>query len=171
MAVVVTEKELEEACASLLPDEKVLAVGLFQPYGAMMTQGAGMGTGMQAAQDLHVGGAAGVLMSAAAGFAARRGLATVEHQPPWTAMAVTEQHVYAFDASDHKGGTTATHKFSGPPYATWERNAIAVHVSRHVTSFTLSIDDAASGQSYEYTGNKIYKVGGKLVAHLLTEDV
>jgi hypothetical protein len=168
VAVVITEKQLEELCAGLLPGEEVLAVGLFEPYGSGVAIAGGASTGVSTAHALHVPGAAGALMSAAAGYAAERGLAAAEHQPPWTVLGVTAAHVYAFDASD-RAGVTATKSFSGPPYASWDRGAIAVHVSRALTSFHLSVDDPSSGTTWEFKGNSIYKVGGKLVAHLLTE--
>jgi hypothetical protein len=161
MAIALTEKQLEERCGELLPGEEVLAAGAFEPYGALMATGAGAGIGVG-----H--GVAGAVLSAAAGYAANRGMAVAEHQPPWTVLAVTADHVYAFDATDAEG-VTATRHFDGPPYATWDRPAIAVHVSRHVAHFTLAIDDATTGTTWEYTGNQVYKVGGKLVAHLLTD--
>ncbi len=40
--------------------------------------------------------------------------------------------------------------------------------ARGVTSFELAIDDPAAGTCWEFKGNAVYKVGGKLVAHLLT---
>jgi hypothetical protein len=160
MAIALTEKQLEERCGELLPGEQVLAAGAFEPYGALTATGLGAGVGVG-----H--GLAGVALSAAAGYAADRGMAVAEHQPPWTVLAVTADHVHAFDATDAEG-VTATRHFDGPPYATWERSAIAVHVSRHVAHFTLAIDDTTTGTTWEYTGNKMYKVGGKLVAQLLT---
>jgi hypothetical protein len=163
-----TEKDLEQHCNELLPDEPVLAAGLFQPYGSGVALAAGVGGAASLAHDLHVPGVAGVLVSAATGFAAQRGLATAENQPPWTVLAVTAAHIHAFDASE-AGGLTATKHFHGPPYATWDRSAIAVHVSRYVASFELAIDDPSTGTSFEFKGNALYKVGGKLVAHLLTE--
>jgi len=163
----ITEKELDARCAGLLPGEQVLATGLFEPYGSGVAIGTGVGTAETVAHGLHLPGVAGVLVSAATGFAAERGLAAAEHQPPWTVLAVTPTHVYAFDASQ-AGGVVATGHFSGPPYATWDRGAIGVHVSRYVTSFELAIDDPATGTCWEYKGNAVYKVGGKLVAHLLT---
>jgi hypothetical protein len=168
MSVVITEKQLEETCQRLLPDEQVLATGLFQPYGSGVAMGEGIGAGSGIAHAAHVPGVAGALMSAAAGFAAQRGLASAEHQPPWTVLAVTPTKIYAFDASA-AGGLSAKHDFSGPPYATWDRDAVAVHTTRYVTSFTLAIDDPQTATSYEYKGNAVYKMGGKLVAHLLTE--
>jgi hypothetical protein len=168
MAVTLTEKELEERCRELLQGEEILATGAFQPYGSGFATGMAAGSGAQAAHTMHAPGLAGVALSAAAGYAAHRGMAKAEHQPPWTVLAVTPTHVYAFDATDAEG-LTATRHFSGPPYASWDRSQIVVHVSRHVTQFTLSIDDPATSTSWEYTGNQIYKVGGKLVAKLLTD--
>jgi hypothetical protein len=161
MAIALTEKQLEQRCGELLPDEQVLATGAFEPYGALMATGAGAGLGVG-----H--GLGGLSLSAATGYAANRGMAVAEHQPPWTVLAVTADHVYAFDATAGDG-ITATRHFDGPPYAAWDRTALAVHVSRHVTHFTLAIDDTATGTTWEYTGNQVYKVGGKLVAQLLTD--
>lgn len=160
MALVITEAELETICRGLLPGEDVLAVGFFQPWGAEMATGMGAGAGF---------GVGGALVSAATGYAAHRGLTVAEHQPAWTAMAVTPTTVYAFDASDAAGVTASKH-FTGPPYATWDRSRIAVHVSRHLTQFTMSVDDLDAGVTWEYTGNQIYKSGGKLVAHLLVDQ-
>ncbi len=168
MAVVVTEQQLEDRCRELLPGEEVLAAGAFQPYGAGMATGAAAGAGVNAAHDLHLPGVAGLALSAAAGYAAHRGMAVADRQPPWTVMAVTADRVYAFDGSDVEG-MTVKRQFDGPPYATWSRAEIVVHVSKHLTQFTMSIDDPTTGTSWEYTGNKLYKVGGKLVAQLLTD--
>ena len=63
---------------------------------------------------------------------------------------------------------TATAKL-GEPYAVWDRSTIAVHTTTYVGSFTLVIDDPSTGKSWEYKGNRLYQVGGKVVAHLLTE--
>jgi hypothetical protein len=52
---------------------------------------------------------------------------------------------------------------------TWDRSAIGVHVSRFFTHVHLTIDDHATGTSWEYKGNPLYKVGGKLVAALLAD--
>ncbi|MEZ5143003.1 MAG: hypothetical protein R2726_10865 [Acidimicrobiales bacterium] len=164
MAFVITEQELEQICQGLLPGEQVLAVGLFEPYGALTATGLGAGAGLS-----MVPGVAGAVAAAATGFASNRGMAVAEHQPPWTAMAVTPTHVYAFDASD-AAGLTATRHFTGPPYATWDRSKIAVHVSRHLTHFTMSVDDLDARTTWEYTGNQVYKSGGKLVAQLLTDS-
>ncbi len=160
MALVITEPELEEILRKLLPGEDVLAVGFFQPWGSQTATGLGAGAGF---------GIGGAIVSAATGYAAHRGMAVADHQPPWTAMAVTPTHVYAFDCSDSVG-VTATRDFTGPPYATWERDQIAVHVSRHLTSFTMAVDDLEHHVTWEYTGNQVYKSGGKLVAHLLTDQ-
>ena len=160
MALVITESELEEILRGLLPGEEVLAVGLFQPWGSEMASGLGAGAGF---------GVGGALVSAATGYAAHRGMAVADHQPPWTAMAVTPTHVYAFDCSD-AAGLTATKHFTGPPYASWERDKIAVHVSRHVTQFTFAIDDVEQHVTWEYTGNLVYKSGGKLIARLFADQ-
>ena len=168
MTIVITEKDLEAQCQTLLPDEEVLSAGLFQPYGSLTTEGAASGDGVGAARALHLPGAVGLVASAAVGLAAERGLAAAEHQPPWTALAVTAARVHAFDASA-AGGLSVTKHFEGPPYASWNRSDISVHVSRHLTHFTMAIDDLASGTAWEYTGNQVYKSGGKLVAHLLTD--
>lgn len=166
MSVVMTEKQMQEICSALLPDEEVLVTGLFQPYGSGVAMGTAMGGTMSMADDLHIPGVAGGLISAAAGLASQRGLAKAEHQPQWTVIAVTDEHVYAFDATG-KTGMSVSHNFTGPPYATWDRDKITVHMSRYVMSFTLTIDDHVSGTSWDYKGNEIYKMGGKLVAHLL----
>ena len=158
-----TLDHLERTCTRLLPGEQVQAMGLFMPYGVMAATGAGVGLGAMAAP-----GAAGMAMSAAAGLAGARGFAAATGQPPYTVLAVTPTHVYAYDASTD-GGMWATADFSGPPYATWDRGAIGVHVSRFFTHFHLTIDDHATGTSWEYKGNPVYKVGGKLVAALLAD--
>jgi hypothetical protein len=167
MTIAVTEKKLEAACQDELGDEEVHAAGLFQPYGSGIVLAGGVSAGADVAGDLHLPGVAGGILSAAAGFAAERGLATAEHQPPWTAIAVTSSKIYAFDASA-AGGTAATTKITGP-YQVWERSKVAVHTTRYVLSFALVIEDTATKQSWQYKGNEIYKVGGKLVAHLLAE--
>jgi len=170
MAMVVTEKQLEAHCQELLSDEQVLACGLFQPYGSGVAAAAGLGLANEVTHDVHLGGVAGFAVDVAGGVAAQRGLASATDQPPWTALAVTAAHIYAFDASA-AGGLAASHTFSGPPYATWNRAAVAVHTRRYVASFTLTIDDHDTGTSFAFKGNSIYKVNGKLVAHLLADDV
>ena len=49
MTIVITEKDLEAQCQTLLPDEEVLSAGVFQPHGALTTQGAAGGDGGGAA--------------------------------------------------------------------------------------------------------------------------
>lgn len=167
MTIAVTEKKLDAACQAHIPDEEVLATGLFQPYGSGVIMGEGVSGGEGIAHAMHLPGVAGGILSAAAGFAAERGLATAEHQPPWTALAVTPTKIYAFDASAG-GGAAATDKLH-EPYQVWSRDQVAVHTTRYVTSFALVIEDLATRQSFQYKGNEVYKVGGKLVAHLLAD--
>lgn len=169
MAMVVTEKELEAHCQELLSDEKVVATGLFQPHGSGVAAAEGVGLGAAIANDVHLGGVGGFVAGVAGGVAAQRGLASATNQPPWTALAVTPTHIYAFDASA-AGGLAASKTFAGPPYAAWDRSKVAVHTTRYVTSFALTIDDLDTGTSFAYKGNSIYKVGGKLVAHLLADE-
>ena len=96
-----------------------------------------------------------------------RGMSASQGQPPYTVLAVTADHIYAFDASKD-GGWLATTEFTGPPYARWDRSAVSVHVSRFLSHFHLSIDDHATGTAWAYKGNPVYQVGGKLVAALLS---
>lgn len=167
MSVLVTEKKLEAACRERLGDEEVLAVGLFQPYGSGVVLDGAVSEASGLAGDLHLPGIVGGIASIAAGFAAERGLANAEGQPPWTVLAVTPTAIHAFDASA-AGGTTATDDLKAE-YATWDRSTVAVHTTRYIASFTLTIDDLATKKSWQYKGNAIYKIGGKLVAHLLAE--
>lgn len=153
---------LTQTATRLLPGEEVLAVGLFMPYGVLAAEGAGTAMGGLAAP-----GIAGMAMAAAGGLASARGFASASGQPAYTVLVVTPTHVHAFDASTD-GGMWATADFSGPPYASWDRATIGVHVSRFFTHFHLTIDDHASGTSWEYKGNPVYKVGGTFVADLLT---
>lgn len=166
MTIAVTEKKLEKACASRLPDEEVLATGMFQPYGSGVMLGEGVGAGEAVAHAAHLNPVVDGVAGLVAGFASERGLATAEHQPPWTVLAVTADKIHAFDASAG-GGMAATDKL-GNEYATWNRDQVAVHVTKYVASFTLTIEDHEAQKTYQYKGNEIYKVGGKLVAHLLT---
>ena len=103
-----TVDHLERTCARLLPGEQVQAVGLFMPYGVLAATGTGTAVGGLAAP-----GAAGMALSAAAGLASARGFAAATGQPPYTVVAVTPTHVYAFDASTD-GGMWATADFPGP---------------------------------------------------------
>jgi hypothetical protein len=167
MSLVVTEKKLEAACRERLPDEEVLAVGLFQPYGSGVVLDGAVSDGASIADDLHLPGIVGGIASIAAGFAAERGLASAEGQPPWTVLAVTPTRIHAFDASA-AGGAAATDDLHDE-YQTWDRSSVVVHTTRYVTSFTLTIDDLSTKQSWQYKGNAIYKLGGKLVSHLLAE--
>ena len=162
-----TERKLEARAQSLIGDEEVLAAGLFQPYGTGAVMAAGL-TGGSAASDLaHLPGVVGGALSVAAAYAAQRGLAAAEHLPPWTALAVTASRIYAFDATE-AGGLAATDHF-GEPFHVWDRSAVAVHMSRYVLSFALTIEDLQAQTSSSFKGNELYKVGGKLVAHLLAD--
>jgi hypothetical protein len=162
-----TERKLEARAQSLLGDEEVLAAGLFQPYGSGVAM-AGGATGGSIASDLaHLPGVAGGALSVAATYAAQRGLAAAENLPPWSALAVTPSRIYAFDATE-AGGLAATDHF-GEPFQVWDRSAVAVHVSRYVLSFALTIEDVGTQTSWSFKGNELYKVGGKLVAHLLSD--
>jgi hypothetical protein len=80
---------------------------------------------------------------------------------------VTPSRIYAFDATE-AGGLAATDHF-GEPFQVWDRSAVAVHVSRYVLSFALTIEDVGTQTSWSFKGNELYKVGGKLVAHLLSD--
>jgi hypothetical protein len=167
MSIVVTEAKLTEGCQARIPDEQVLSTGLFQPYGSGVVGMEGVGAGESVAHAAHPPGVAGALFSAAAGIASQRGLAAAEGVPPSTALAVTATKIYAFDASAG-GGLTATADV-GDPYAVWDRATVAVHTTNYVGSFSLVIDDPGTGKSWEYKGNRLYQVGGKIVAHLLTD--
>lgn len=167
MSIAMTEKKLTAGCQARINDEQVLSTGLFQPYGSGVAEVEGFGAAQAVTHAAHMPGMAGVLISAAAGMASQRGLAAAEGVPPYTAIAVTPTKIYAFDASAG-GGMTATAKL-GEPYAVWDRATVAVHTTTYVGSFSLVIDDPNSGKSWEYKGNRLYQVGGKVIAHLLTE--
>ena len=158
MTVYLSQEEIAEQLAPLLPGETVLASGLFEAYGALTALGAGG----------PVGGVAGAVTNVATSLVAREAVADAQGEPQWTLIAVTADHIYAFDVS---GGTglMPTKQITGSPYATWDRSAVEVHVSKHVTHFTFKIVDPTDGRSWAYTGNRIYAVEGKLVAHLLTD--
>jgi hypothetical protein len=164
-----TERKLEARAQAVIGDERVLAAGLFQPYGSgVAAVGGGVG-GAAGGEIAHLPGLASGVLSAAAAFAAQRGLAAAEHLPPWTALALTASRIFAFDATE-AGGLAATDHF-GEPFQVWERSGVAVHVSRYILSFALTIEDPQTATSWSFKGNELYKVGGKLVAHLLAEPV
>ena len=162
-----TERKLETRAQSLISGEEVLAAGLFQPYGSGVAMAAGVTGGSVAGDLADLPGVAGGALGVAAAYAAQRGLAAAEHLPPWTVLAVTPSRIYAFDATE-AGGLAATDHF-GEPFQAWDRSDVAVHISRYVLSFALTIEDLRSHTSSSFKGNDLYKVGGKLVAHLLAE--
>jgi len=168
MSAIIRLASLEQACKDRLPDEEVLAVGMFEPYGSMLAASGGAGVGdslMHLASNNvlldGIGAVAGTL-------AAEKGVAMAEHQPKFSALAATATRIVAFDATGRTGATATTNL--GEIYHSWDRAAVAVHLSRYLTSFTLTIHDPADGTTFSYHGNKIYKVGGKLLAHLLVDD-
>jgi hypothetical protein len=51
----------------------------------------------------------------------------------------------------------------------WDRAAVAVHVFRYLLSFASTIEDLRTQTSWSFKGNELDRVGGELVAHLLSE--
>ncbi|MCC5950555.1 MAG: hypothetical protein JJU45_00515 [Acidimicrobiia bacterium] len=167
MSVAFTEKTLEAAAQKRLGDEKVLAAGIFSPYGSGMARGEGMGMAEGVTDMVTDNPVADFAATLIGGFAAKKAVAAYEKEPPYTALVVTPTHIHAFDATAGKGAVMTDNL--GEEYATWDRSTVEVHMKKWVMSFNLFIADHDGGLAYAYRGAKTWKVGGKLVAHLLVD--
>ena len=153
------EKLVEEARAFLGGDEDVLAAGIFKPRGT--TGGMAGATGAGFATDSLVGEVAGV----AAGLEAGRAMAHVDGVPRWTMLAVTPTMLHAIACGQHGVGWQPESVF-----ATFDRSAIRATVHGRVNVRTLTIEDPASGRTYEWEGNRIGPAHAKAVIEALEAE-
>lgn len=124
--------------------EKVEAAGVFQPRG---TEGAMTAVG-------------------AVGVAAGGALAKDEGVPRWTLIAVTPQHLYAFAAEPAIGGGVS----SLEPFATFERDKIAITVHGRLGVRTFEVEDTTSGRRFEWEAQRFSPMHGSVVVKLLEQE-
>jgi hypothetical protein len=129
---------------------------VFEPRGAM----GGM-LGVTAA-GLSTDDIVGEVAGAVGGLAAGEVMAREDDVPRHTLLAVTPEHLYAFTAEAEHGRWVARARF-----ASFDRSAIRVSVHGRVNARTLTIDDPASGRSYEWEGNRIGPDHAKAVIEAL----
>jgi len=153
------ENMIERAEAFIGDDQKVTAAGVFQPRG---TTGGMMGaTGAGFATD----NLAGELAGAAAGIEAGRAMAHVDDVPRWTMLAVTPTTLYALACGQHGVGWQPQSVF-----ARFDRSAIRATVHGRVNVRTLTIEDPASGRTYQWEGNRIGPAHAKAVIEALEAE-
>jgi hypothetical protein len=150
------EALIEEATRAIGDDEPVLAAGVFEPRGAM----GGM-LGVTAA-GLSTDNIVGEVAGAVGGLAAGEVMAHEDDVPRHTLLAVTSDRLYAFGAAAEHGRWVAQARF-----ATFDRSAIAVTVHGRVNVRTLTIEDPASGRTYQWEGNRIGPDHAKAVIEAL----
>jgi len=124
--------------------EKVEAAGVFQPRG---TAGAVTAVG-------------------AVGTVAGHELAKDEGVPRWTLIAVTAQHLYAFAAELALGGGVK----SLEPFATFERDKIAITVHGRLGVRTFEVEDTTSGRRFEWEAQRFSPMHGSVVVKLLQQE-
>ncbi len=153
------EKMIEEAKAFIGSDEDVVAAGIFQPRGT--TGGMAGATGAGLATAALVGEVAGL----PAGLGAGRTMAHVDGVPRWTMLAVTPTTLHALACGQHGVGWQPASVF-----ATFDRSAIRATVHGRVNARTLTIEDTASGRTYEWEGNRIGPAHAKAVIEALEAE-
>lgn len=162
-----TEKSLIDATQQAIGDQgRVLAAGVFQPRGSAgaLTGGAILGSAARLIPGIGNVAAEAIQMAAAeGGYAARHGLAAEEGVPVYTLIAVTAEHLFAFRAKrDQLLGFKA-----GEPFATWDRDQIAISVHARAKVRTFEIHDLQTDQKYEMEAPRFSKMHGSLVVKLL----
>lgn len=153
------EKLIDVAKAFLDGDQDVVAAGIFQPRGT--TGGMAGTTGAGFATDSLAGEVAG----AAAGIGAGRAMAHVDGVPRWTMLAVTPSTLHALACGQHGVGWQPESVF-----ATFDRSAIRATVHGRVNVRTLTIEDPATGRTYEWEGNRIGPAHAKAVIEALEAE-
>lgn len=150
------EKLIEEAQAFLGDGEQVIAAGMFQPRGTSGGRGGAMGAGL--ATDNLVG----ELVGAAASVETGRAASHVDDVPRWTMLAVTPATLHAIACGQHGVGWQPQETF-----ASFDRSTTRVTVHGRVNVCTLTVEDPASGRSYEWEGNRIGPAHAKAVIEAL----
>jgi hypothetical protein len=153
------EKLTEEAQAFLGEGEQVLAAGIFEPRGTSGGMGGAMGAGL--ATD-HI---VGELVGAAASVEAGRAMSHVDGVPRWTMLAVTPTTLHAIECGQHGVGWQPRRTF-----ATFDRSKVRVTVHGRVNVRTLTVEDPASGSSYQWEGNRIGPAHAKAVIEALEAE-
>jgi hypothetical protein len=150
------ERLIEEAANAIGGDARVLAAGVFEPRGAM----GGM-LGVTAA-GLSTDNIVGEVAGAIGGLAAGDVMAHEDDVPRHTLLAVTDDRLYAFAADAEHGRWVARARF-----ATFDRSSIEVTVHGRVNVRTLTVQDPASGRTYQWEGNRIGPDHAKAVIEAL----
>lgn len=153
------ERLIEEATRAVGGDVQVLAAGVFEPRGAM----GGM-LGVTAA-GLSTDNIVGEVAGAIGGLAAGDVMAHEDDVPRHTLLAVTPDRLYAFSADAEHGRWVAQARF-----ATFDRSSIRVTVHGRVNVRTLTVEDPASGRSYQWEGNRIGPDHAKAVIEALEAE-
>jgi hypothetical protein len=137
----------------------VIAAGMFQPRGTSGGRSGTFGAGL--ASDNIVG----ELVGAAASVEAGRAMSHVDGVPRWTMLAVTPTTLHAIACSQHGVGWQPQETF-----ATFDRSSVRVTVRGRVNVRTLSVEDPASGRTYEWEGNRIGPAHAKAVIEALEAE-
>jgi hypothetical protein len=153
------EKLIEKAEGFLGEGEHVVAAGMFEPRGT--TGGLIGATGAGLATDNIVGEVAGV----AAGIESDRAMSHIDDVPRWTMLAVTPKNLYAIACGQHGVGWQPREMF-----ATFDRSQIRVTVHGRVNVRTLTVEDPASGRTYQWEGNRIGPAHAKGVIEALEAE-
>jgi hypothetical protein len=153
------EKLVEEAAEYLGGGEQVVAAGIFEPRG---TSGGMIGaTGAGFATDNIVGELAGV----AAGVESGRAMSHVDGVPRWTMLAVTPTTLYAIRCGQHGVGWQPQETF-----ATFDRSTAHITVHGRVNVRTLTVEDPATGKTYQWEGNRMGPAHAKAVIEALEPE-
>ncbi len=166
----VSEQSLiDDAQGAIGDGERVLAAGVFQPRKASGALTAGTLAGVALSAIPGVGGFAQQAVEAATdtgGYMARHVMADEQGIPVYMLIAVTDQHLFAFKA---KHDDILGFKV-GQPFATWDRDHIAITVHGRAGVRTFQVDDLKTGEKFELETPRFSPMHGTVVIKLLQQD-